>query len=120
MRFAKWRTSRLSPDPSMSDAFDFDLAFDVDREGHGLSRAAKSEPLQHRGRAALQRRVMPHNPSGPQPKAFARVARTPPSVASVHVVILRKRSRARSGRLPTKDLCNPACSGPTDVIRLRA
>ena len=41
MRFAKWRTSRLSPDPSMSDAFDFDLAFDVDREGHGLSRAEK-------------------------------------------------------------------------------
>ena len=30
MRFAKWRTSRLS------DAFDFDLAFDFDREGRGF------------------------------------------------------------------------------------
>jgi hypothetical protein len=46
MRFAKWRTSRLSPDPSMSDAFDFDLAFDFDREGHGLSRGEKTHPNQ--------------------------------------------------------------------------
>jgi len=30
----------------MSDAFDFDLAFDFDREGHGLSRGEKTHPNQ--------------------------------------------------------------------------
>ena len=43
MRFAKWRTSRLS------DAFDVDFDFDLDREGHGFSRAAKHSVLKGRG-----------------------------------------------------------------------
>jgi hypothetical protein len=34
------------------------------------------EGLQHRGRAALQRRVKLHNSSGLQPRDFARVGRT--------------------------------------------
>jgi hypothetical protein len=33
----------------LSDAFDFDLAFDSDREGHGFSRAAKNSVLKGRG-----------------------------------------------------------------------
>jgi hypothetical protein len=31
----------------LSDAFDVDFDFDFDREGHGLSRAKKTNPNQH-------------------------------------------------------------------------
>ena len=62
MRFAKWRTSRLS------DAFDFDLAFDFDREGHGFQPRRKApqkmEPgFSHRGKPLPAKRGC-HSESG--------------------------------------------------------
>jgi hypothetical protein len=68
----------------LSDAFDVDLdfavdlAFDLDREGRGFSRAENAPPNSTR----LQPLKGRHD----------------------CVVILRKRSRTRSGRFPTKSL----------------
>src|SRR5580700_6662843 len=102
----------------LSDAFDVNFDFDLDREGHGFSRAAKHSVLKGRGFQPRRKAPQKWSPASaaeanrlrPKGDVIPNRAESPVRNLLFPVVILRKRSRAQSERLPTKGPMQPASS----------